>query len=169
MTGDVTGEKGHQRNGQLAGKLVQAHRKPALSFTNEVYLHDYDGGLCESLVQAQQDIRDHDPVPLVGRHQDERDRNCRGPSGDQQLPPTEAVGQVPGELVGHGFDDAEHNHERQHRTGCRHVEFLCRNEWQDRSFHPDHATHERVDDHQQDELAKVLSQPECGGEHGGNK
>jgi hypothetical protein len=54
---------------------------------------------------------------LIRGHQQERDGDRDDPTGDQQLPPTEAIGQCSGEVIGDRFHDTEYDDKGKHRAG----------------------------------------------------
>ena len=97
------------------------------------------------MVDAEQDVGEHDPSPGGCPHQQQRDWEADQPAGDQDGFATVAVRQGAGEEVGGRFDDAERGDERERRGERGQAEFVGGEQWQDGAFLADHAADEGVD------------------------
>jgi hypothetical protein len=74
--------RGH---GDISGELVQAHGQPTLLRTDEVNLHDDRRRPREALADAEQQVREQDPVPGGRPHEEEGHRHGNEPSTDQHV------------------------------------------------------------------------------------
>ena len=74
---DVSGRERAQRDGEVAGELVEAHREAAPFRADEVDLHDDRRRPGEPLADAEEHVREEHPGPRRRPHQEERHRAAR--------------------------------------------------------------------------------------------
>jgi hypothetical protein len=100
LGGEPASQPGGQRDAAVAGRFVETEGQAAPARSDEVDLHDDGHGPGQPLVDAEQDVRGHDPAP-AGRHGDQDwDREGKRPAGYQQPPPAGALRERPGAEVG---------------------------------------------------------------------
>lgn len=157
---DRAGGPGGRGDGAVAGGLVEPHGGAASVWTDEVDLHDHGHRPGQPLVDAQQDVGDHDPTPRRRPDQQQRHGDRGQPAGQEYGLASEAVGERAGDVVHCGLGQPEHHDEGQHRGVVGDTERVLGQQRQDRAFLADHAADQHVDGDQQGELRQVLAQPQ---------
>ena len=145
LGGEPAGESGREGDAAVAGCFVEAEGEAAPAGADEVDLHDDGHGPRKALVDAEQDVRGHDPAP-AGRHGDQdRDREGERPAGDQESPSAGALGEGSGAEVGERLGETEGDDEREDGGIRREGEVLAADQRQGRALESDHGADEGVD------------------------
>jgi hypothetical protein len=161
---DPADESG-EREPQIAGGLVQAQREPAPAGAGEVDLHHDRHRPGEALVHAEQHVGGDDEPPGGSQPDQQRHRQRDQPADDEETLPADPLGDVAGGEVRERLGEAERDDEGEDRRVRAQGEVLLPDQREDAPFETDHRTDQRVQRHEQRELAGVRAQAEPDGPH----
>ncbi len=70
----VAGQKGGERDRNATGKFIQPHGEAALFRSNQVDLHDDGRRPAQTLIDAEEHVREDHPAPTGRENEEKRDR-----------------------------------------------------------------------------------------------
>lgn len=160
LFGEHPGQERGDRDCSVACGLVQSHGQSALTGADQVDLHHHCGRPGQALVDAEQNVGEDDPAP--GRCPDDQQRHGKGeqPSGDEDGFAAEPIGERASEVVGSRLGDAERCDVGEYERVPGQVEGAFGQQGQDRLLLAHHPADQRVHGYEQDELRRVLAQPQ---------
>jgi hypothetical protein len=106
----------------VAGGFVKTHRQAAAMRSDQVNLHDDGRGPGQALVDAEQHVREDDPIPGGTPDEQRGHRESDQPARDQHGLAAVAIRHGSGEEVGDGLGGAEGHDVGQHRRIGRQLE-----------------------------------------------
>ena len=156
------GDEGRECNAQVAGRLVQTQREPTAPRADEIDLHHDGHRPGESLVGAEEEVRNDDPAPAGRERDQERHGQSKQPADDEEALTPDAVGEPAGGEVRERLGDPEGDDEAEDRALRGEVEVALADEREHAPLEPDHRADEGVQADKKRELTGVLAKPEPG-------
>jgi hypothetical protein len=160
LGGDPARHECGERDGAVAGGLIDPYRQTTPDRADEVDLHDHGRRPGQALVHTEQEVRRDDPRPRRGEDDHQRHGQADEPAGDEDRLAAEAVGQCTRGEVGRRLGEPEGHDERQRRDEPGEPEDVGGEEREDRPLLTDHAADESAHGDKQRELTEVLAQSE---------
>src|SRR5712692_831643 len=153
--------EGRRGETEVAGRLVQAERESAARPAGEVDLHHDRHRPRETLVYAEEQVREDDHPPALSESDQQGHGQGKQPAGDEQPLAACAVGERTGGEVRQRLGGAEGDDEREDRGVGAETEVLLADERQDAPLEADQRPDERVQANEEGELRRVRPQPEA--------
>ena len=115
---EVSRAQSRRRDGQISGALIQPHHEAAPPRPCEVHFHDLRRRPRKALIDTEEHVRESNPGPRWRPHEQERDRNTKGPGDQEDAPSSDAIGEVAGKEIRDRLGKAKRD-EKADRNRCR--------------------------------------------------
>jgi hypothetical protein len=112
------------------------------------------------LIDAEKRVGSDHPFPARRPDDHERHRHADEPAENENALTPPGIGELARDEIGECLDYAEADDEGDDEGRRRDAELLRPDEWDDRSFDPDHAADEGIDHDKQRKLLPILFQAE---------
>ena len=155
--------EGGGRDPQIPSSFVQSECESAPARAGEVDLHHDGHRPSQTLVDAEQEIRDDDEPPRHGKPDQDGHRQCDQPADHEQSFAADALGEVASGEIGERLGGTERHDEGKNRGAGPQPEVVLADQRQHAPLKAHHAADERVQSDQKRELPPVRPQPQPDG------
>ena len=156
--GEVARSDGGERDRAVACRFIEPHCQSTPGGPYQVDLHNHGGGPAETLVDAQQHVREDHPTPGRSEDDEERNRQPNEPAHHQHPLAPDAITESARKEVGQRFHHTETHDEGENSRGGSQAEDPLPEKWHNAALQSHHATNEGIDDYQQRKLLPVGAQ-----------
>jgi len=103
---------------------LRPHRQTPVPRASEIDLHDDGCRPGQALAHAKEGVGYEYPIPTWSPHQEEGDGRCNQPAGDENVLPTETIGELTSGVVGERLCHPEDNDEGENRRAGEKMKIL---------------------------------------------